>query len=139
MITAESTRFFAYVDTTSRENAREKRRALFSVLTGQEFESVRALSDAVGGNSRLQAWIAQALIDGEIVRVNGRLQLPSARPEETRTESERLWEATVRAMWAWVKSYPMDSEEGTRARRATIPIDSFFDEGLDDEDESSQD
>ena len=73
----DSKRFINYVDTTTRPDAREKRRQLLSALDGQTCWSINELVDTVHGNSRDKAWCSSALAAGEIVRLeNGRLGLP---------------------------------------------------------------
>jgi hypothetical protein len=89
METPEYIRFRDYVDSNSRIDARPKRLALFSLLSGRTFMSVSAMVEAVGGNTKLQAWVAQAQKDGEIVRdARNVLTIPSARDTAER-ESTR--------------------------------------------------
>lgn len=131
MITAESNRFFAYVTkTTPRKEALEKRRALFSVLQGREHSSITTLVAAVGGNTKLRAWVSQAIADGEIVRVNGSLRLPDSRDGEPKaTDQRRLWGLAMNATLAWIKSFEdVDSPEGKRACAIDRTLSEFYDE-----------
>lgn len=138
METAEYRRWVAYCQ-KYREPARSKMLQLFSHLTGQDQTSAAGLATCIQGNANDRVRIAQALIDGEIVRVNGRLQLPNARPEQTLTESELAYDAVMGAVWAWARTLPTDSAKQRRAVKLATLIDSFFDEDIDDEDDSGQD
>jgi hypothetical protein len=82
METAEFVRFNDYVRRTTRPSAQLKRMGMFSLLCGRTFTSIAGLVKAVGGNSKDQSWLAQALKIGEVVRTNeGALTVPDAREE----------------------------------------------------------
>jgi hypothetical protein len=80
-ISPEADRFIRYVEKTTRPQAQEKRRSMLSHLLGHQITSAVGLAAAVGGNTKDQAWISQAMKDGEITKdeAGGFLRLPNPR------------------------------------------------------------
>jgi hypothetical protein len=139
METLESKRFFAYVARTSRSHAIPRREAVFSVLDGRDCTSITELCARVGGNSKMRTWLGQAMRDGEIVRVDGKLRLPNPTADEGATDAERLYARADLAAWDWVRGLPEGSEERERARRIAMQMDVFFEADLDTDEETDQD
>ncbi len=79
MDSPEFVRFNRYVTSNTKPSAQAKRMSLFAHLSRREFTSAKALVKAVNGNTRDEAWVAQAIKDGEIMLVGAVLTIPSAR------------------------------------------------------------
>jgi hypothetical protein len=68
MFLTPSDRFRAYVERTTRPEARKRRSRLVHELNEHFNTSVLGLVNAVGGNAGDRTWVARAIRDGEIVR-----------------------------------------------------------------------